>query len=295
MRKACFICHPTQLLFLKLAYQNLFIMKWPLILLLFFYISCTEKDETEGSVTKEIAKDKWIDLSHDFSDKTLYWPTANGFKLDTAFHGVTPAGFYYEAYNYCAAEHGGTHLDAPVHFAKGKWTVDEIPLDRLTGEAAVINISGKALKDPDYQISIADVEEWEKTNGKLSDNMMVLFLTGYGSFYPEAKRYLGTDERGADAVAKLHFPGIHPDLAAWFVKNRKIKAVGLDAASVDYGQSKDFKTHQILYEQNIPGFENVANLDKLPVKGAFIVALPMKIKGGSGAPLRIVAIVPGEK
>ena len=117
----------------------------------------------------------------------------------------------------------------------------------------------------------------------------MLFRTGYGAFYPDAKKYLGTDERGADAVAKLHFPGIHPELAAWFVKNRKIKAVGLDVASVDYGQSKDFKTHQVLYAENIPGFENVANLETLPVTGAFVIALPMKIKNGSGGPLRIVA------
>ena len=180
-----------------------------------------------------------------------------------------------------------------MHFAKGKWTADEIPLEKLTGEAVVINVSDKALKNADYLISVSDIGSWEKTNGKLPDDIIILFKTGYGSFYPEAKKYLGTDERGADAVAKLHFPGIDPAAAEWLVKNRKIKAVGLDVASVDYGQSKDFKTHQILYEQNIPGFENVANLDKLPVKGAFIVALPMKIKGGSGAPLRIVAIIPG--
>ena len=270
-------------------------MKWLLIFLLVFCISCEEKSEADESVAKEIAKGKWIDLSYEFSEKTLYWPTANGFKLDTAFNGVTPAGFYYEAYNYCAAEHGGTHLDAPVHFAKGKWAADEIPLDKLTGDAVVIDVSDKALKDPDYLISVADIEAWEKTNGNLSDNVILFFRTGYGAFYPDAKKYLGTDERGPDAVAKLHFPAIHPDAADWLVKNRKIKAVGLDVASVDYGQSKDFKTHQILYGQNIPGFENVANLDKLPVKGTFIIALPMKIKGGSGAPLRIVAIVSSEK
>lgn len=268
-------------------------MRWLLLFILpVLFISC--KDENDGSVAKEIAKDKWIDLSYDFSDKTLYWPTANTFKFDTAFNGITPAGFYYEAYNYCAAEHGGTHLDAPAHFAKGKWSTDQIPLDRLTGESVVIDVSAKALKDADYQISVADIEKWEKTNGKLTDDIIILFRTGYGSFYPDAKKYLGTDERGTDAVAKLHFPGIHPDLASWLVKNRKIKAVGLDVASVDCGQSKDFKTHQILYRENIPGFENVANLDKLPVKGAFIIALPMKIKNGSGGPLRIVAILPGE-
>ena len=270
-------------------------MKWLMLFLLLAFISCSEKNETDESIAEELSDGKWIDLTYDFSDKTIYWPTANGFKLDTAFHGVTPAGFYYEAYNYCAAEHGGTHLDAPVHFAKGKWATDEIPLERLTGEAVVIDVSDKALKDPDYLISIDDIEAWEKTNGNLPDNSILFFRTGYGAFYPDAKKYLGTDERGPDAVAKLHFPAIHPDAADWLVKNRKIKAIGLDVASVDYGQSKDFKTHQILYGQNIPGFENVANLDKLPTKGAFIIALPMKIKGGSGAPLRIVAIVSSEK
>jgi len=269
-------------------------MKWTLTLLLFVFISCSDKEEKNESIAEELSEGKWVDLTYDFSDKTLYWPTANGFKLDTAFHGVTPAGFYYEAYNYCAAEHGGTHLDAPSHFAKGKWATNEIPLEKLIGEAVVIDVSDKALKDPDYLISVSDIETWEKSNGKLADDIILFFKTGYGSFYPDAKKYLGTDERGPAAVAKLHFPSIHPDAATWLVKNRKIKAVGLDVASVDYGQSKDFKTHQILYEQNIPGFENVANLEKLPVKGAYVIALPMKIKGGSGGPLRIVAIVPGK-
>ena len=119
-------------------------MKWVLIFLLVFCVSCEEKHEKDESITEELSEGKWIDLSYEFSDKTLYWPTANGFKLDTAFNGVTPAGFYYEAYNFCAAEHGGTHLDAPAHFAKGKWSTDQIPLDRLTGEAVVIDVSNNA-------------------------------------------------------------------------------------------------------------------------------------------------------
>ena len=86
---------------------------------------------------------------------------------------------------------------------------------------------------------------------------------------------------------------MHPDLAAWLVKNRKIKALGVVTPSVDYGQSKDFKTHQLLYAVNILGFENIANMDQLPVKGSYIIALPMKIKGGSGGPLRIIAWIPG--
>jgi len=264
-------------------------MKFVAFLLLPVIISCRQKNTTDLSALSFFARGEWIDLSYEFSEKTLYWPTAGGFSLDTAFEGVTPAGFYYSAYNFCAAEHGGTHLDAPMHFAKGKWAADEIPLEKLMGQAVVIDVSEKALKNPDYLISVADIEAWEKKNGNIPDDAILFFRTGYGRFYPDAKKYLGTDERGAEAVSKLHFPGIHPDAAAWLVKNRNIKATGVDVASVDYGQSADFKTHQILYEQNIPGFENVANLSRLPEKGAFVIALPMKIKGGSGGPLRIIA------
>ena len=256
-----------------------------------FLISCSGVKNEEKSLPQLLSAGEWIDLSYDFSEKTIYWPTAERFRFDTVFDGLTPGGFYYSAYNFCAAEHGGTHLDAPAHFAKGKWPVDQIPLENLTGEAVVIDVSEKSLKDPDYQFTVEDIERWEKENNMIPDNSILFFHTGFGSYYPDALKYLGTDERGVGAVAKLHFPGIHPDAASWLVKNRKIKAVGLDAASVDYGQSKDFKTHQVLYEQNIPGFENVANLEKLPVKGAYIIALPMKIKNGSGGPLRIIAWV----
>lgn len=145
------------------------------------------------------------------------------------------------------------------------------------------------MTNPDYQITVEDIVAWEMINGPIDDHSIVLFRTGYGTLYPDAKKYLGTDERGAEAVAKLHFPGIKPTTAEWLTQNRKVKAVGIDTASIDFGQSKDFKTHQTFYRFNIPGFENVANLDKLPAKGAYVVALPMKIKGGSGAPLRIVA------
>ncbi len=271
----------------KLQALKSFKMNKILFICLVFLISCNQKKNS----TDLFASGKWIDLSYDFSDKTIYWPTAEGFKLDTAFEGVSPAGFYYSSYNFCASEHGGTHLDAPVHFAKGKWSVDEIPLENLVGYAVVIDVSEKALKDPDYLITAQDIENWEMKNEKIPDNSILFFRTGFGAFYNDIKKYLGTEERGAEAVAKLHFPSIHPDAAEWLVKNRKIKAIGIDVASVDYGQSTDFKTHQVLYTENISGFENVANLDKLPEKGAYIIALPIKIKGGSGGPLRIIAHV----
>ena len=194
-----------------------------------------------------------------------------------------------------ASEHGGTHIDAPNHFAYERKTVDEIPLSQLTGEAVVIDVSQNALNDRDYEVSVEDFLNWESVHGKIKDGSIVLLNTGYAQFWPDREKYMGTAERGADAVAKLHFPGLGPEAAKWIVENRDIKAIGLDTPSIDFGQSQYFRSHQILFEQNIPAFENVANLDKLPPIGTFVIALPMKIKDGSGAPLRIVAIVPENK
>jgi kynurenine formamidase len=232
-----------------------------------------------------------VDLTHAFDASTVYWPTAESFKLETDFEGVTDKGYFYSAYRYSAAEHGGTHLDSPVHFAKGRHTVDQIPLEQLMGAAVVIDVTKQCAANPDYQVSVADFQYWERTNDRIANGTIVLLRTGFGKHYPDRKKYLGTDERGADAVPKLHFPGLDPAAARWLTQNRSIKAIGLDTASIDRGQSTLFESHRILFDKNIPAFENVANLDQLPVKGFSVIALPMKIKGGSGGPLRIIALL----
>ena len=232
-----------------------------------------------------------IDLSYAFDAETIYWPTAEGFVLTEDTKGIQEGGYYYEANSFSAAEHGGTHLDAPIHFFEDRWTADAIPLERLMGPAIVVDVAEKAVGNPDYQGSVADFEGWESEHGAMPDGVIVLVRTGYGQFGPDRERYMGTGERGPDAVAKLHFPGLHPDAARWLVENRSIHAFGLDTPSIDYGQSSLFETHQVLFEANIPAFENVAYLDRLPPDGFTVIALPMKIKDGSGGPLRIVAIV----
>ena len=232
-----------------------------------------------------------VDLSYSFDAESVYWPTAETFKLEKDFEGVTEKGYYYSAYRYAAAEHGGTHIDAPVHFAKGRNSVDQIPLDQLMGQGVVIDVTSQCASNADYLIAIDDFQRWEKQNGRIPNGAIVLLRTGFGKYYPDRKEYLGTDERGAAAVAKLHFPGLDPNAARWLTENRSIKAIGLDTASIDYGQSTLFESHRTLFAHDIPVFENVANLDKLPAKGFQVIALPMKIRGGSGGPLRIVAIV----
>jgi len=231
----------------------------------------------------------WIDLSHDYSEETIFWPTSPSFHKETLFEGQTDKGYYYSAYSFCTAEHGGTHIDAPVHFYEGRNSVDLIPVEQIIGQAVVIDVSEKALTDPDYQITEEDFISWEKKFGGIPEGSIVLLNTGYTRYWPDRKKYLGTDKLGQEAVKELHFPGLDPAGAKWLVENRNINAIGLDTASIDYGQSTHFQSHVTLFEANIPAFENVANLDKLPTKGAIVFALPMKIKGGSGGPLRIIA------
>jgi kynurenine formamidase len=205
---------------------------------------------------------------------------------------MTPGGYYYAANNFFTAEHGGTHIDAPVHFAQGHQSVDQIPLDRLIGPAIVIDVRAASSRSADYQVTVDDFVRAERGNGPIPRDGIVLLRTGFSTRWPDAARYLGTAERGEAAVAKLHFPGLHPDAARWLVANRPIKAIGIDTASIDYGQSKLFESHRILYEKDIPAFENLTALERLPARGAYVIALPMKIAGGSGAPLRAVGILP---
>lgn len=231
----------------------------------------------------------WIDLTHELSEEAVFWPTANRFHMTTDFEGHTEQGFFYSAYSFTTAEHGGTHIDAPVHFAEGKNHVNEIPLEQLIGTAVVIDVTDRAQEDRDHRVSVADFEAWENTHGTIPDQAIVLLKTGFGQYWPDAERYLGTARRGPEAVAELSFPGLAPAAASWLMDQRRIKAVGIDTASIDYGKSTHFETHVALMNRNVPAFENVANLDRLPATGVYVVALPVKIRGGSGGPLRIIA------
>jgi kynurenine formamidase len=233
-----------------------------------------------------------VDLSHTYDRSTVFWPTAETFRLDVVADGDTPDGYYYAANNFFSSEHGGTHLDAPVHFSRGAQTVDQVPLDRLFGEAFVVDVTAQAGANRDHQVSVDDLQRAEAAQGRIPPTAILLLRTGFSQRWPDAARYLGTAERGPAAAKQLHFPGLHPDAARWIVANRPVKAVGIDTASIDYGPSSLFEAHRVLYERNVPAFENLTSLERLPLRGASIVALPMKIGGGSGAPLRAVAVLP---
>lgn len=257
---------------------------WLVVLASLFTLCCQK-------AAPEFPAGRIIDLSHAFDAQTIYWPTEEGFKLEKEHDGMTPAGYYYAANKFCAPEHGGTHIDAPKHFSLNGHSVDQIPLDQLMGAGIVVDVAKQCDANRDYLISVADLQNWENQNGAIPKGAIVLLRTGFAKYWPDRTKYMGTDERGAAAVAKLHFPGLSPDAARWLVANRSIKAIGLDTPSIDYGQSTLFESHRTLFERNVPAFENLADLSQLPAKGFSVIALPMKIGGGSGGPLRVVAII----
>jgi kynurenine formamidase len=155
----------------------------------------------------------------------------------------------------------------------------------------VIDVTRQADSSADYRIHQSDITAWEAAHGDIPAGAIVLIRTGWGKRWPDRARYLGTIKTGAAGVAELHFPGLDLDAARALVR-RRVGAVGVDTPSIDYGQSTTFQVHRRLFASNVPAFENVAHLEELPATGAFVVALPMKIKGGSGGPLRIVALLP---
>ncbi len=232
---------------------------------------------------------KFIDLTYPFDSQTIYWPTEKGFQLQKVYDGKTPKGYFYSAYKFCAPEHGGTHLDAPRHFSKNGLTVDKIPIDAMRGESLVITIKSQVQANRDYAVTVDDIKQFEKQYRPIHSGDIVLFYTGWGKYWGDKKRYLGSDKFGD--TKHLHFPGISKEAAQYLV-DKKVKAIGLDTPSLDPGVSSEFWAHRVILGANIYGIENIANLQAVPPTGAMLIVAPMKIQGGSGAPARIYAIFP---
>ena len=232
-----------------------------------------------------------VDLSHTYDADTIYWPNSpSGFELVQQSHGHSEGGWFYASNSFSTPEHGGTHMDAPIHFDEAGPTVDKVPLDRLIGAAIVIDVSARAAVNPDYRLSADDVLAFEAQHGAIQPDSIVLLRTGWSTRWPDVKAYLGDDRPGkADA---LHFPSFGEEAARLLIEDRKVAVIGVDTASIDYGASQNFIVHQIAGAHNVAGLENLTGLERLPATGATLIALPMKIGGGSGAPVRVVALIP---
>lgn len=227
-----------------------------------------------------------VDLSYAINDHSPAWPGED--HPFAAKVEATPEKDGYFARSFCMAEHYETHLDAPAHFPPGKLTIDEIPPQRLVAPAEVIDVREEVAKDPNYRLTPERVEAWEKENGEILTGSIVFLRTGWASRWPDQTRY-----RNMDANGVMHFPGYSVEAAKLLIA-RGIYALGIDTASIDYGPSKDFEVHRVTLPAGLYQLENVANLDQLPAKGAFVIAAPIKLEGGSGGAVRIFALVAGK-
>jgi kynurenine formamidase len=252
---------------------------------------CGAHDSEAIAQAVDLARARVIDLTHAFDDTTLYWPTSpSAFRMERLAWGPTPGGYFYAAFTLCTPEHGGTHLDAPLHFAEGAASTAELPLTQLIAPAVVIDVTRQAAADRSYRLVPGDVERFEREHGRIGPGTAVLIRTGWSRFWPDRQAYFGNDTPG-DA-SSLRFPGIGADAMRLIVEERKAALVGIDTASIDHGPSSDFIAHRIGAARGVPNLENLTSLAELPPRGAVVIALPMKIAGGSGGPVRVVALVP---
>jgi kynurenine formamidase len=240
----------------------------------------------------DLAAAEIVDLTWPLGADTLYWPTSpSRFELEVLHHGPTEGGYFYSANRFCTPEHGGTHLDAPIHFGEGRHAAHEIPLDRLVGPGVVIDVRAEAAADADYRLTVEAVRAWEAAHGRVPEGALVLLRTGWSARWPDARRYLGDDTPG-DA-SNLHFPSYGAAAARLLIEERGAAVLGVDTASIDHGPSTDFAVHRVAAAADVPGLENLTGLDRLPPHGFWVIALPVKIEGGSGGPVRVVALLPG--
>jgi kynurenine formamidase len=246
-----------------------------------------------GLACKSEADGELLDMTYVYDENTIYWPTAKGFELKKLGWEVGEAGYWYASNEYSASEHGGTHADAPIHFAENGRTMDQIRLEEWIGSAVKIDVTAKCEKDRDYLLSVDDITHWEGQHGKIPDGAWVIMYTGIDTkYYPDRLKVLGTEKTGEEALPELSFPGFSPESVEFLIKERSFTGIAIDTPSIDYGKSKDFKVHQVLFAADKLALENIANLDKLPVKGATLYVIPMLIKDGTGAPARVFAILP---
>lgn len=234
----------------------------------------------------ETGRTRIVDLTHALNPENPYWPGKGyePFAYET-FATLEEDGVL--AGRFSMAEHTGTHLDAPNHFTKGQISVDEIALEHLIVPAAVIDARQAVARDPDYQLSPGEVVQWERANGVIAPNTLVFLYTGWENRFDDFESYRNEDETGL-----MHFPGFAPATAALLVSERDVSGLGIDTLSVDYGLSIDFEVHAISHGQGKYHIENAGNLGELPPTGAHVIVAPIKIEGGTGGPVRVLALIP---
>lgn len=250
------------------------------------YYCCSYLPNCAAQSTSQV---RLVDLTHTFDESTIYWVNAKPLNFTVTHNGTDPGKkYWYQADEIAAGTHGGTHMDAPCHFGLGRWCISDVPIERLTVVASTIDISSYVGNNPNFHLSLEHVRDWEKAHGRIPDGSLLLVRTGWSKFWPDPLTYSGTTERNAEL---LKFPSIKPEVAKWLVSNRDVVGVGVDVMSTDI-PGGNTEVHTLLADKNIYGLENVNMMEALPPTGVKVYVMPMKVRGASGAPCRILAEVP---
>lgn len=256
-----------------------FAIGWSLALALLLYA------QHRASMSEQISYQSVVDLTHNLNDHSPSWEGTS----ESPYNAKETESYERDGYYarvFTTPEHYGTHLDAPAHFARGMWTVDQIPAERLVRPLVVLNLRSKATGHPDYEISVADIAEWEGKNGQVPAGAVVMAYTGWEDRWSVPAAF-----RNAAGDGVLHFPGYSLEAAQFLVKTRNVVGLGIDTMSIDPGVRKEFPVHQFTARASVYQLENVANLGLVPASGATIVVAPIKLENGSGGPARLLALV----
>ena len=224
-----------------------------------------------------------VDLTHTMSPDFPTFLGVPGIEMQKQFD-LNKDGF--NLYWWRIVEHAGTHLDAPIHFSENGATADQLSVSSLVVPLAVIDVSAQAATNADHQMSRADLAMYEEQHGRIPDNACVAMHAGWGRYAADEAKFAGKDAAGI-----FHFPGVAPDAAQWLLTERKVAGLAVDTLSLDHGPSKDFKTHTLWLPSGRWGLECVANLDQVPLAGATLVVGAAKVKGATGGPARLMALV----
>ena len=196
--------------------------------------------------------------------------------------------------NFSCGEHTGTHLDAPCHWITGKDfpdnTVDTLDCKKFIAPASVVDASLEVANDPDWILTVDFLKEWEESHGTIQNGSWLVFRTDWSKRVSNPSEFLNVKEDGA------HTPGPSQTAVEWLIHERQVLGFAVETINTDAGQSYrwplPYPCHTLMHGANRLGLQCLNNVDQLPPTGSVIIAAPLKIQGGSGSPLRVIALTP---
>ncbi len=243
----------------------------------------TSVEEAGRMPTPQDNSGEVIYLSHIIDENIPQWENDPSVEFETVADWKKD-GYYLRQFS--MGEHSATHINAPISFHGNGARIDEYPANSLVLPAVVIDICASVAVNPDYVLSIADIEVWEDRYGKIPDKCLVLLKTGWQAKWNDEKAFFNKDIRGA-----MHFPGFGVDATKLLIQKRNIAGIGIDTHGVDGGKDTNFTINRLVLAKPRIVLENLTNLEQLPFTGITIVIGILRLRGGSGSPVGVVALL----